>query len=68
MPYYHPDDLPDDANELRAEDRRRRRICRHRSGDPDCDCYPDFDDDGGDWAASGDVYEEMDMDDAGDRS
>lgn len=43
MPYYHPDDLPDDADELRAEDRRRRRICRHRSGDPDCDCHNEDD-------------------------
>jgi len=43
---YDPDDLPDDAAELRAEDRRRRRVCRHRSGDPDCDCHGDEDDEG----------------------
>ena len=41
MPKYDPDNLPDDADELRAEDRRRRRVCRHRSGDPDCDCHDD---------------------------
>ena len=45
MPKYDPDNLPDDAAELRAEDRRRRRVCRHRSGDPDCDCHDDMDPD-----------------------
>lgn len=39
MRRYDPDNLPDDADELRAADRRSRRICRHRSGDPDCDCH-----------------------------
>ena len=43
---YDADDLPDDAAELRAEGRRRRRVCRHRSGDPDCDCRGDEDDEG----------------------
>lgn len=32
-------DLPSDADELRAIDKARRRICRHRSGDPDCECH-----------------------------
>ena len=32
MPKYDLDNLPDDTNELRTEDRRRRRVCRHRSG------------------------------------
>ena len=45
MPKYDPDNLPDDADELRAADRRRRRVCRHRSGDPDCDCHDDMDSD-----------------------
>ena len=45
MPKCDPDNLPDDAAELRAEDRRRRRVCRHRSGDPDCDCHDDMDPD-----------------------
>lgn len=36
--YYDQDELPDDADELRAEDKARRRICRHMPGDPECDC------------------------------
>ena len=38
------DNEPDDADELIAEDRARRRICRHRSGDPDCDCHDEPED------------------------
>lgn len=40
------EDLPDDADQLRAEDRARRRgaRCRHRPGDPDCECHPENDD------------------------
>lgn len=36
---YDYEDLPDDADELKAEDRRRRRVCHHRDGDPDCECH-----------------------------
>ena len=39
MRRYDQDNLPDDADELQAADRRPRRICHHRSGDPDCDCH-----------------------------
>ena len=36
--YIDHDNEPDDADELRAEDKARRRICRHMPGDPECDC------------------------------
>lgn len=41
--YYDQDELPDDADELRAEDRARSRAarCPHRDGDPDCLCHPE---------------------------
>ena len=40
--YYDQDELPDDDDELRAEDRARSRAarCHHRNGDPDCLCHP----------------------------
>lgn len=39
--WQEPEDLPNDADELRAEDRARSRVCHHRSGDPDCECHPE---------------------------